>query len=149
MDPALPRGGLYKIFQLYDAIKSHATRDDGPAPWEPDEDQVKPGEASSAPPQTAGGTPGKEPDITTFGQPSRQNQAGSNEKGNNEVTAGGTPGKEPDATPFGQPSRQKQAGSFKKHNTEVTGFLTPQRRRESDCRRICAFPKSPDGRHER
>ena len=53
MDPALPRGGLYKIFQQYDAIKSHATRDDGPAPWEPEEDQVKPGEASSAPPQEA------------------------------------------------------------------------------------------------
>ena len=40
MDPALPPGGLQRIFQQYDAIKTHATRDDGP-PWEDQEDQVK------------------------------------------------------------------------------------------------------------
>ena len=41
MDPALPPGGLQRIFQQYDAIRSHATRDDGPPPWMPEEDQVK------------------------------------------------------------------------------------------------------------
>ena len=40
MDPALPPGGLQQIFAQYDAIRSHSTRDDGPAPWEPEEDQV-------------------------------------------------------------------------------------------------------------
>ena len=39
MDPALPTGGLQRIFQQYDNIKSHSTRDDGPAPWE-EEDVV-------------------------------------------------------------------------------------------------------------
>ena len=48
MDPALPPGGLFQIFRQYDAIKTHSTRDDGPAPWEPEEDQVKP-EASKTP----------------------------------------------------------------------------------------------------
>ena len=43
MDPALPPGGLQRIFQQYDAIRSHGTRDDGPAPWEPEEDLIKPG----------------------------------------------------------------------------------------------------------
>ena len=47
MDPALPPGGLQRVLQQYDAIRSHATRDDGP-PWEPEEDQVKPGVASNA-----------------------------------------------------------------------------------------------------
>jgi hypothetical protein len=47
MDPALPPGGLYKIFQQYDAIKSHSTRDDGPAPWEPEEDVQPPAKAAS------------------------------------------------------------------------------------------------------
>jgi hypothetical protein len=39
MDPALPPGGLYQIFQQYDAIRSHSTKDDGPPPWEPEEDK--------------------------------------------------------------------------------------------------------------
>lgn len=39
MDAALPQGGLQRIMQQYDSIRSHATRDDGPAPWEPEEDQ--------------------------------------------------------------------------------------------------------------
>ena len=47
MDPALPPGGLQRIFQQYDNIRSHGTQDrqqaalaapDGPAPWEPEED---------------------------------------------------------------------------------------------------------------
>jgi len=42
MDPALPPGGLDQIFRQYDAIRIHSTRDDGPAPWEPEEDQVQP-----------------------------------------------------------------------------------------------------------
>ena len=42
MDPALPPGGLQRIFQQYDAIRIHSTRDDGPAPWEPEEDLVQP-----------------------------------------------------------------------------------------------------------
>ena len=40
MDPALPPGGLQQIFAQYDAIRSHSTRDDGPAPWE-EPDPVK------------------------------------------------------------------------------------------------------------
>jgi hypothetical protein len=40
-DPALPPGGLDRIFQQYDAIRSHATEDEGP-PWEPEEDSVQP-----------------------------------------------------------------------------------------------------------
>ena len=39
MDPALPQGGLQQIMSQYDDIKSHSTRDDGPAPWE-EEDVV-------------------------------------------------------------------------------------------------------------
>jgi hypothetical protein len=41
-DPALPPGGLDRIFSQFDSIRAHATSDDGPAPWEPEEDQVKP-----------------------------------------------------------------------------------------------------------
>jgi hypothetical protein len=40
MDPALPPGGLQRIFQQFDAIRSHSARDDDPPPWEPEEDQV-------------------------------------------------------------------------------------------------------------
>lgn len=36
MDPALPPGGLNRIFWQYDKIRSHGIRDDGPAPWEPE-----------------------------------------------------------------------------------------------------------------
>ena len=41
MDPALPPGGIQRIFQQYDNIRSHGAQQqapDGPAPWEPDED---------------------------------------------------------------------------------------------------------------
>ena len=55
MDAALPPGGLQRIFQQYDAIRSHATRDDGPAPWEEEPDQVKPG--SPEPPPAAKAPP--------------------------------------------------------------------------------------------
>ena len=51
MDPALPPGGLQRIFQQFDAIRSHATRDDGPAPWDPEEDQVQQGVADLQHPQ--------------------------------------------------------------------------------------------------
>ena len=46
MDPALPPGGLDRIFSQYDAIRIHSTRDDGPAPYMPEEDQVQPGVAN-------------------------------------------------------------------------------------------------------
>jgi len=49
MDPALPPGGLYRIFQQYDAIRIHSTRDDGPAPYEPEEDQVQPQQPAKQP----------------------------------------------------------------------------------------------------
>ena len=65
------------MLQQFDAIRSHATRDDGPPPWEEEEDQVKPVQEApkeSNVPQAVGGTPGKEPDITPLGQPSRQKQ---------------------------------------------------------------------------
>ena len=42
MDPAPPPGGLNQIFRQYDAIKSHSTRDDGPPPWQPEEDAQQP-----------------------------------------------------------------------------------------------------------
>ena len=49
MDPALPRGGLQRIMNQYDAIRSHATRDDGP-PWEPEENEVvNPSQPATAP----------------------------------------------------------------------------------------------------
>ncbi len=61
MDPALPPGGLYRIFEQYDAIKSHATRDDGPPPddddppWEPPPAPAAPpaAKAPPTPPKTA------------------------------------------------------------------------------------------------
>ena len=89
MDPALPPGGLQRIFQQYDAIRSHATRDDGPPPWMPEEDK---------------------PDAPTLGQPSRQKQ-GDGASNAQTQAVGGTPGKEPDAPPLEQPSRQKRGGS--------------------------------------
>ena len=45
MDPALPPGGLEQIFRQYDNIRSHSAHDDGPPPWEPEEDVVQPQEA--------------------------------------------------------------------------------------------------------
>jgi hypothetical protein len=38
MDPALPPGGLDRIFKQYDAIRSHGTASDTP-PWEPEDEQ--------------------------------------------------------------------------------------------------------------
>ena len=49
MDPALPPGGLYRIFEQYDAIRIHSTRDDGPAPYEPEEDQTQPTAVNTSP----------------------------------------------------------------------------------------------------
>ena len=49
MDPALPPGGLERIFSQYDAIRIHSTRDDGPAPYMPEEDQVPPAKQPAAP----------------------------------------------------------------------------------------------------
>ena len=37
-DPALPRGGLHEVMAKYDAVRIHSARDDGPAPWMPEED---------------------------------------------------------------------------------------------------------------
>ena len=55
MDPALPRGGLQRIFQQYDSIRSHATRDDGPAPWEEEDVQKQVGGSTTQAPK--GGAP--------------------------------------------------------------------------------------------
>ena len=73
MDPALPPGGLQRIFQQYDAIRSHGTHDDGPPPWEPEEDV---GIAPSAAPAKEGGVvkqqPQKPTEITGFITPTSQ-----------------------------------------------------------------------------
>ncbi len=53
MDPALPPGGLQRIFQQYDAIRSHASRDDGPAPWEPEKDRTASDVVTQEPPAPA------------------------------------------------------------------------------------------------
>ncbi len=39
MDPALPPGGLQRIMQQYDAIRSHASVSKEAAPWEPEEER--------------------------------------------------------------------------------------------------------------
>ncbi len=39
MDPALPPGGLQRIMQQYDAIRSHASVPEEAAPWEPEEER--------------------------------------------------------------------------------------------------------------
>jgi hypothetical protein len=52
MDPALPPGGLYRIFEQYDAIKTHATRDDGP-PYMPEEEVQNSAPASNPQPPEA------------------------------------------------------------------------------------------------
>jgi hypothetical protein len=68
MDPALPPGGIQRIFQQYDAIRSHSTKDDGPAPWEPEEDQVKPNAPTPEAP-----TPASKPtEVTGFITPLSQ-----------------------------------------------------------------------------
>ena len=61
MDPALPPGGLDQIFRQYDAIRIHSTRDDGPAPWEPEPDQMPP--EQPAQPST---TQSKPAEVTGF-----------------------------------------------------------------------------------
>ena len=51
-DPALPPGGLDRVMQQYDNIRSHATRDEGP-PWEDPEEDPQPAkkeEVKQAPP---------------------------------------------------------------------------------------------------
>jgi hypothetical protein len=62
MDPALPPGGLYRIFEQYDAIKSHGARDDGPPPddddppWEPPPAPAAPPAAKAPPTKVTGFT---------------------------------------------------------------------------------------------
>ena len=65
MDPALPPGGLQQIFQQYDAIRSHSTKDDGPPPWEPEPDTEVPkeGVVSNTTPPAA---PAPPTEITGF-----------------------------------------------------------------------------------
>jgi hypothetical protein len=71
MDPALPPGGLQQIFQQYDAIRSHATRDDGPPPWEPEPDTELPKEVvvSNA---TTPAAPAPPTEVTGFITPMAQ-----------------------------------------------------------------------------
>jgi hypothetical protein len=70
MDPALPPGGLQRIFQQYDAIRIHSTRDDGPAPWEPEPD-VEPVASNATPPGAP--TPASKPtEVTGFITPISQ-----------------------------------------------------------------------------
>ena len=65
MDPALPPGGLDRIFRQYDAIRTHSTRDDGPAPWEPEEDQAQPATAKQPSPSQSPPTSAKPPPPPT------------------------------------------------------------------------------------
>jgi hypothetical protein len=62
MDPSLPPGGLYRIFEQYDAIKSHGARDDGlppdddDPPWEPPPAPAAPPAAKAPPTKVTGFT---------------------------------------------------------------------------------------------
>ena len=74
MDPALPPGGLQRIFQQYDAIKSHSTQDDGPPPWMPEEDAQKevPQSKVSAPPAPPPAAKAPPTEVTGFITPVSQ-----------------------------------------------------------------------------
>ena len=149
MDPALPRGGLQRIFQQYDSIRSHAARDDGPAPWEPEADEVKPeqpkgGLSDSSTPPT-GGVVSNTPPFRTKERVELANRS------RQQVLTDGTRPR-PVGRPWGEDRAQKAAELLEKNlqrnfkHFDQENELIEKRLREAEDRSVLeARLKNPQG----